>query len=66
MICSYVALTSQNQTELLPTIGVMILAAQKIIPLMQQIYSNINVIISHSGQMSDLNSLFNNNKDQFF
>ena len=65
LICSYVAITTQNQTALLPTIGVMILAAQKIIPLMQQVYSNINVIVSNSGQISDLKSFLNPNKNKF-
>lgn len=63
LICSYAASVSGSPITLLPTIGVLVLSANKIIPLMQQIYSNINIVVSNYGQLSDLsNFLVENSK----
>lgn len=61
IICSFVTIKTGNTTSILPTIGVLVLAAQKIIPLMQVVYTNINILISNTGQLKDLNELLESN-----
>ena len=60
-ICSYAASVSGNPIALLPTIGVLVLSANKIIPLMQQIYSNVNTVVSNYGQLADLSNFLEEN-----
>jgi len=57
----YTASVSGNPIALLPTIGVLVLSANKIIPLMQQIYSNINIVVSNYGQLADLSNFLEEN-----
>ena len=59
IICSIVSFKSGSATSVLPLIGVLVLAAQKLIPLMQVIYTNFNILISNTGQLSDLEEFFN-------
>ena len=59
----YTGSVSGNPISLLPTIGVLVLSANKVIPLMQQIYSNINIVVANYGQLADLgNFLVENSK----
>jgi ABC-type bacteriocin/lantibiotic exporter with double-glycine peptidase domain len=63
LIFFYTASVSGNPISLLPTIGVLVLSANKVIPLMQQIYSNINIVVANYGQLADLgNFLVENSK----
>ena len=63
LIFFYAASVSGNPISLLPTIGVLVLSANKVIPLMQQIYSNINIVVANYGQLADLgNFLVENSK----
>jgi ABC-type bacteriocin/lantibiotic exporter with double-glycine peptidase domain len=57
----YAASVSGNAIALFPAIGVLVLSANKIIPLMQQIYSNINIVVSNYGQLADLSNFLEDN-----